>query len=164
MGLENNAANTHRLLYISCMSSITSACANFCDDLNLPMRSFYLISLIALGSVFCGCVTHSKKTNTPAVVPRKPAPARQWGFIISGNSSLLTTADVWEIIAQVRRIPKIDHRIVKIEIRGRDTVRVKTGFLAPSGDGRAVGGGDSLTFHKQGGRWQWNREVLSWNT
>ena len=127
------------------------------------MGSFHLIFLIAIALILGGCTEQPNKTISHAA-PRKSAITRQWGFNISGDTSSLTTADIEAIIAQVRRVPKADHRIVGIYIRSRDSVRVKTGFRAPVSSGRAVGGGDLLIFHRQNGRWQWNGEIGSWNT
>ena len=126
------------------------------------MRSFYLIFLVAIALVLGGCTVQPEKPTTHAA-PRKPAVPRQWGFNLSGDTSSVAAADIYEIIAQVRRIPKADHRIVGIYVSNRDRVRVKTGFRTPVGGGRTVGGGDLLIFQRQNGRWQWNGEIGSWN-
>ena len=77
--------------------------------------------------------------------PTKPT-ANRWPFAVEGP---LAEADIREIVAVVQRIPKLDHRIVRIEAKTPRSVQVDTGELR----GPLDGGGHVVTLEKKNGKW-----------
>ena len=76
---------------------------------------------------------------------KKPA------VLVTGESHLITEADVQEIIKVVQTIPRIDRNVLSIRVISANQVEVTTGIIR----GPLNGGGDEVIIQRQKDGWKW---------
>lgn len=100
------------------------------------MKSIFIITIAFTLLVGCVSGTAGKRVGS-----------RQWPFPIQGQ---LADADTTQIVAMIRNIPGIDHRIHEINVKRAHEVEVRTGKAY----GPLAGGGNLAIVRKRWGKWR----------